>query len=325
MTAKHNPPISEEQIAQATDWVLIMSENPDIAQNAEFARWLSRHESNLTAFNEVAVTYGLAAKLPETVRNKPGRTVSGSLSAVYFALAASVALCCVLLFSRFPPDKQPERHEFATVTGEISPFTLPDDSTLVLDTNSRADTVITAKTRDVHLKKGRIFVDVAHDKTRQFSVAIDDTFAFTALGTAYSVEKEGRGWTLEVYEGTVGIASTLITHAPVKAGWGLRYEERRIHRYQLPEPLVEAKPDWQQHRIVFNDTSLRNAVAEFNRYLIRPIKINDPELASLSLSGTFDLSDSQAFIASIAQLTGATIRDNDESFEIGEISTNPDN
>lgn len=324
MITKPNPPLSQEQIAKATDWVLVISENPDIAQNAEFAHWLSQDDSNRIAFNEVAITFGIAASLPKSVEKDKKPTFSGLALKAYFALAASIALCCILLLSQAPAVNSPQRAEFATAIGEISSFILADGSSLVLDTNSRADASITGTVRHVQLKQGRLFVDVAHDTSRQFSVAIDDTFAFTALGTAYSVEKKERTWTLEVYEGTVGITSTLVTYSPVQAGWGLRYENRRIHRYPLPDTLIKTKPNWQQNRIVFDGTSLRDAVTQFNRYMTKPLTIKDPELASLSLSGTFDLRDSQAFMESISQLMGAKIHDKPERFEI-EATRTPEN
>lgn len=324
MTAKNNLSFSQEQIVQATDWVLAMSENPDVANNAQFVQWLNHSKTNLLAFNEVALTYELTATLPQaaiSTKKEDKPTPSGSRLKAPLALAASLALCCFLLLMQAPVANAPQRTAFTTAIGNVSSFTLEDGTSLTLDTNSRADALITDTHRNVQLKQGRLFVNVAHDKTRQFAVVINDSFAFTALGTAYSVDKNERNWTLEVYEGTVGIASTMMTHTPVKAGWGLRYENHKIQRYALPGTLGKTAPNWQQNRIVFDNTSLRDAVRQFNRYITKPIKINSAELASRSISGTFDLNDSQAFMASIIQLTGATVLDTSQQYEIEAIST----
>lgn len=323
MAVTNKLPFSQEQLMQAADWVLVMDDNPDAAQNAEFARWINQQDTNLLAFNEVALTSAITTTLPLQDKKQNMRTSLRTPLKAYIALAASIAFCCLFLLMQNPTEHSLRQSAFATAIGDVSSFTLEDGSSLVLDTNSRAEVLMTHSRRDVQLRQGRLFVSVTHDRTRPFSVAIDDTFAFTALGTAYSVDKNERNWTLEVYKGTVGITSPLVTHAPVNAGWGLRYENHKILRYPLANTVEKTAPDWQQNRIIFDDISLRDAVTQFNRYMTKPITITDPKLASRSISGTFDLGNSEAFMASIIQLTGATVRDTPQQFQIEATSTAP--
>ncbi len=49
-------------------------------------------------------------------------------------------------------------------------------------------------------------------------------------------------------------------------------------------------------RLTFHDTTLADAVAELNRYNIRPIVIGDPKVGSLHVSGTFRPTHYEAFV-----------------------------
>ena len=54
---------------------------------------------------------------------------------------------------------------------------------------------------------------------------------------------------------------------------------------------------WTERRLVFRDQPLDAVVHEFNRYRMHPLVLDDPGLASLRISGVFDLSDPESLIA----------------------------
>ena len=64
------------------------------------------------------------------------------------------------------------------------------------------------------------------------------------------------------------------------------------------KPLAEAEDDlsWRQGYLTFHDTSLADAVAEFNRYNAHKIAIDDPAVAAIRISGTFRASNYEAFV-----------------------------
>ena len=59
---------------------------------------------------------------------------------------------------------------------------------------------------------------------------------------------------------------------------------------------------WRQGRLAFFNEPLSKAVAAMNRYTRRPITILDPEVAEMTISGSYSVGDPQAFATSISVL-----------------------
>jgi len=59
---------------------------------------------------------------------------------------------------------------------------------------------------------------------------------------------------------------------------------------------MDASLSWRSGYLVFHDSPLAEAIAEFNRYTSRPIVIDDPTLATLKIGGRFRFTDSEAFL-----------------------------
>jgi transmembrane sensor len=53
---------------------------------------------------------------------------------------------------------------------------------------------------------------------------------------------------------------------------------------------------WRDGFVEFRDTTLSDAVAEFNRYRVRKILIADPSIASVRISGKFRSGNAEAFL-----------------------------
>jgi transmembrane sensor len=62
-------------------------------------------------------------------------------------------------------------------------------------------------------------------------------------------------------------------------------------------PPMEAVTSWTERRLVFRGESLATVVNEFNRYRSHPLVLDDPQLAALSISGAFNLDDTDSLIA----------------------------
>jgi transmembrane sensor len=59
---------------------------------------------------------------------------------------------------------------------------------------------------------------------------------------------------------------------------------------------MEELTSWREGFVEFHDTTLTDAVAEFNRYRRRKLLIEDPSIASLRISGRFRSRNSEAFL-----------------------------
>lgn len=64
-------------------------------------------------------------------------------------------------------------------------------------------------------------------------------------------------------------------------------------------PEAEEVLSWRAGYIVFRDTTLQEAVAEFNRYNTRKIVIEDPAIGTIRIGGNFHSNNTEAFLALI--------------------------
>lgn len=65
---------------------------------------------------------------------------------------------------------------------------------------------------------------------------------------------------------------------------------------------------WQQGQLHFNGESLEQAVAEYNRYLPRPIEIADPAIRQVRLGGRFSATDPTEFCQALKDIYGVAAR-----------------
>ncbi|WP_084399085.1 FecR family protein [Henriciella aquimarina] len=316
---KTAPRFDEAILEDAAEWLLRIEEAPERLTSEAFERWLHADPRHVSAFNSMANEWDAAGELVietetaaprATVRRSPrkphersGRPrmpwIAGGLGAL---AAAAVAL--VLVLQPFPAGGGGGEH-YATPTGEIAEHTLADGSRLVLDAKSAATVVLSETNRHVTLESGRLFVDVEPDAARPFRVG-SDAVSFTALGTAYAVERSPDSWRLEVYEGTVRLATPSVTEV-YTAGTGATLTPAGLTAFDLPETLDAGQPNWTSARVVFDETTLADAVQAFERYTDRHVEIVGEELRTYQVSGVFRLTDIDAFLQSVEVLTGASL------------------
>jgi len=145
---------------------------------------------------------------------------------------------------------------------------------------------------------------VAHDASRPFSV---DTGLgrVTALGTRFQVELDASQAIVTLVEGSVSVAlpgqdyrdPTALRLAP---GEQARHSPDRSHWTQQAVDAAAAT-SWSQGFHVFSATPLPEAVREINRYSSTQLRLAQPSLNSLVVSGNFKSGDA-ALIASALPL-----------------------
>lgn len=85
----------------------------------------------------------------------------------------------------------------------------------------------------------------------------------------------------------------------LKRGERLILEKGVASTGEAPGAALARATAWPQGEIVFEDTPLDEAVAEYNRYLERKLTIADPEVARLRIGGRFTSSDPADFLAAL--------------------------
>ena len=192
-----------------------------------------------------------------------------------------------------------ERH--STAVGRIETVALPDGSKVTLNTDSEIRVRLTDAERDIDLKQGEAFFEVAKDARRPFVVTAGGKRVI-AVGTQFSVRRELSDVEIVVTEGQVRVEE-----GAARAGGSVAQEVLTpgniahagtagvlVQRESVAQ--AEVRLSWRSGILMFRDQSLRSAVEEFNRYNARKIVIADPDVAALKIEGNFRATNVDAFV-----------------------------
>ncbi len=81
----------------------------------------------------------------------------------------------------------------------------------------------------------------------------------------------------------------------LEAGAVAAADRKKISVLKRPLAEIEETLSWRSGFLVFHNTPLIDAVAEFNRYHTRQVIIQDPSLAEIPVSGNFRAGNFDAF------------------------------
>lgn len=301
----------------ATAWLARRDRGLTTEETVAFARWRSadpRHEAAVAelgamwhALDDLSALRGQPLR-PTAIATPrfadeaaPGTPRRQRSNAWIWAIAASIALVAgIVTWQRVAPGAVPVAH-YETAIGEQRTITLPDGSTLQLNTNSAADVRYVAGERRVELVRGEVFFAVTKDPQRPFVVRSSGVEA-RALGTAFVVRQRDTETELVVTEGRVKFhASAHPTAAVEVSAAHLALCDPRISDAPRVSPLDKAdlgrRLAWQSGRLVCRPgMPLAEAAAEFNRYHHRQLVLKDAETAAVPIGGAFEIKNLDAFV-----------------------------
>jgi len=227
------------------------------------------------------------------------------------ALAASVAVAMFCL--RFLPEALDQGT--ATVAYESSlerprTVTLHDGSTVQLDVATRILVQMSPDRRRISLLSGRAMFDVAHDRSRPFSVSAADSRT-TALGTRFQVQLDTDHVVVTLAQGSVAVddeSATRDWHEQLRPGEQLSVDMKTA---MLTKTTVDpgVVTSWTRGRHLFRSTPLREAIDEVNRYAQKKIRLGDPSLGDLTVGGNFIAGDSELIVAAFAAVLPLSVVD----------------
>lgn len=186
---------------------------------------------------------------------------------------------------------------YATEVGENRTLALADGSRITLNTGTRMHT--TAAARRAWLDSGEAYFDIAHDPAHPFVVEAGAS-RITVLGTRFSVRRDGDTTRVLVVQGRVrvsgaGGAVDLLPNQSAQLDGG------PVTRTQESAVATERALAWRQGRLVFDQTTLAQAAAEFNRYNRRQLVVDDPRAAAIVIGGSFAPTNLDGFVRLLEQ------------------------
>jgi transmembrane sensor len=198
----------------------------------------------------------------------------------------------------------PATHTYATPIGGREILSLADGSQIELNTNSELRIVGKADARQVWLERGEAFFQIRHDAAHPFVVNVAG-HRITDLGTKFAIRTDQAKTEIVLTEGSarveVSTGSGKVAPVTLKPGDVAIATAERIAVTKKPERLLDDGLAWRRGLLIFDNTTLADAAAQFNRYTSRRIVV-EGEAASLKVDGTFPSNDTAAFTAIVAHI-----------------------
>ncbi|MGH8083173.1 MAG: FecR family protein [Lysobacter sp.] len=245
-----------------------------------------------------------AAPAPERVFARRA-TASRRFGLRSVAMAGVVAVVAVSSWWGWTQYGAVERSEYRTAMGRTDTVSLADGSRATLSSDSHIDVALSRTQRQVVLQRGEAFFDVAKDPGRPFAVEAGGR-RVVAVGTHFSVRRDGADLRVVVTEGTVRLESEPIGghRQPITllpAGSIATAGANGVLVRSLSAQEAERWVDWRNGYVVFRDTPLAEAADEFNRYNARKLVIGDAAAGQLRVGGNFRWSNADVFVGLIEQ------------------------
>jgi len=295
---------SPETLAQWREWL-----TEDTRRHAIYVRIESgwRQTECLKSLRPLdgTVDPNVLATFPGLRPSKPAPPARFRPSAGRVTFAAALATATAVLATWFHVPKA-EHVTRRTELGGFSRTLLPDGSTVLLNTNSEIQVHFNRNMREVILTRGEALFTVAHAEGRPFEVAAGAT-SVRAIGTSFVVRRvEPTTVQILVARGRVSVAPDSATPPlMLTAGDDTRVDARgQIATARADASEIDRRLAWTRGQIWLNETTLADAIAEFNRYNSRKFVIADPSLASLRVGGSFAATDPNAFVAALERVFG---------------------
>lgn len=239
------------------------------------------------------------------------------------------------------PEKDKADVRYACEAGGYQRVLLKDGSILELNENSSVLVRFEPQMRRITLLTGEGHFSVAKDAARPFVVEARG-LAVRAVGTAFRVRIEQSSVEVLVTEGKVAVTHAELPDSakpadaagdrfgggyPVNVSAGEQTKvltsDGKVSLTSATRPIVEkATPekirhalDWQEKKLIFTDVPLRDVVAQFNRRNRLQLVVDDQQLASRSVGGTFAADNVEGFVR-LLESSGTVSTDRRGEFEI---------
>jgi len=300
--------INELTLAEASAWLTRLQDSARTpATEAAFKAWLAAKPAHARAFTRVNDVWELLPGAVAPVHHRPHAARHHRVRArraPWLAVAACAALV-LLVAAGFVRMLLPVDQTYQTAAGAQQTVVLADHTRITLNTDTRITVEYRKNERRVLLERGEALFHVTENPQRPFVVQTGDA-QVVDLGTVFDVRHYSPTIAVTLLEGKVWVGARTAPPGQSTPSTVLVPGERlTIHadgQRVLDRPNLEEAMAWQRGQVYFDDTTLAEAVAELDRYGGVRIRIADPTLATLRVSGVFSVHDPAQFASAVAAL-----------------------
>jgi transmembrane sensor len=328
-------------------WLQLQSPEMSRSEREQFVRWLRESAVHVAEMLRIARVHNALAQFErwgsistagsgeETVVEFPQERATPAQGSgrggrphrrIVVVGALATSLLGIAALTLFLPSLSGRTLE--TERGERREVTLSDGSMLELDPQTKLRVKFAEQTRRIVLERGRALFRVEKDPHRPFIVETDGT-TVRAVGTAFAVDHYQQDIVVTVAEGRVLVAP-LSRLAALSEPSQSASREGSNAASRDPGPIslsanqqltlgrkgaLEAvrKVDshrelaWTKGRLVLDNVTVAAAIAALNRYNRVQLRVADEVLAARRVSGVFDTSDPESFLAFVQTVVAVKV------------------
>lgn len=291
---------SEDLEQQAAIWVERQTDGLSNHDQTLLRQWLEADTRHRQAFARARTEAQQVSHLAQALARKSALQTLPVRAAVALdqpqqpkpwlaPLFATAAALLLAVFVMMP--------EYRTGTGEIRTVSLPDGSELVMNAGTGVDVEYSDAARRIILHSGEVFVRVAHNPNRPFTVQTAFGEA-RAVGTAYAVKTTGEQHQVVVEEGVVAVrAKTSPEQLQITANQSIQLGQKLSPVTERSAEEVSQVLAWREHRLYFANVALAEFVNEMNRFSHHKMFIADSSLSAVRVGGAFNAGDTDSALA----------------------------
>lgn len=293
--------LDDPLLDEAAEWIgRLRAEDVSSADRVAFSRWLQRSPAHKAAFDSMADLWdGLGvvamATRPASVSPKPQQQSRPWLFGVPALAAVAVLALVAVWVTLLAPSS------YVTGPGERLQVELDDGSSLDLNTRSEVRFSQRGGKRQLEASLGsEFFLRVAPDPQRPFLIHTHHG-TVEVLGTELSILHQDARARISVSSGEVAVLpSGMPESARRTLGAGEMLEMSAGVDAGDPVAAPSQHLAWREGRLVYDQVTLEELIADLNRYLPKRMALVAPELGHKRLSAVLLLGQQEAMLESLA-------------------------
>ena len=304
---------AQDGVALAAATWFSRRDNLDAGQQADFAAWMAADAAHARAYAQLQDAHRVARRIPPHVAARwavpqaapaPAQAPRRPFLRSLLPYAAAAMLLLGVGAGGYQWWQQPVFSQaYATQRGQRLAVSLPDGSTVQLDTSTQLHVTLYRQRREVRLAHGEALFQVQSQQGQPFDVR-SGPLTVTVVGTQFSVRNtlayDGQ-LRVAVQHGHVRVAGAAQDRVELRAGQGVSSDAGgRLSAVASLAPGSVAP--WRAGRVTIDNVPLGAALAEFERYGDTGLVVRDPAVARLRIGGSFSLAQLDRFAAALPQL-----------------------
>lgn len=315
--------IEDEAIA----WFVKMRGDVDHALKADFDAWYAASSEHQRAYLWAEAHFGASAMVKESSKleiawhHRPRYwLMAGAAAAAVLVVAFGMQASRIVSIDNTSIASDNAAKPLVTAAREIRTWQLSDGSSVTLDADSRVEVVMTSEERRLRLRQGKARFSVVRER-RPFIVEAA-AGAVTADQAVFDMafDRSDRV-TVNLISGRANMGGLIqsavytVPERPLQPGSPVFYPVGAFTP-QADAAAADTR-DWPDGWVEYRSITLRDLVAQANRYSDQPIVIDDPAVDNMLASGRFKLTDTDAFVSRIAEALDLSVKHRSDGIHLG--------